>query len=106
MQRRSLLQRNNAPWKTGLGIALAVWLMLAESFALAHQYDSAAHSTGESCAICVSAAGFGSANVAAPVHVEPLVAASFIDATTGIVFFSAVPTRRYARGPPAVSFTF
>jgi hypothetical protein len=39
-------------------------------------------------------------------HVEPAIAASFVVATVGVVFSSVVPTRRYARGPPSVSFTF
>ncbi len=33
----------NATWKTWLGAALAVWLLLAESFAVTHPFDSAAH---------------------------------------------------------------
>jgi hypothetical protein len=105
MQRPSIMQRyRRATWKTSLGAALALWLLLAESFALAHQYDSAEHANGQTCAVCVSAASFAAGNVAVPLPVEPEVAASFIVAAAGIVFRSVVPTRRYARGPPVVSF--
>jgi hypothetical protein len=107
MRRSSLMQRDRtATWKTWLGVALAAWLLVAESFALAHQYDSTAHANGQDCAVCVSAASFGAGNVSVPVHLEPSTAAAFIVVAAGIVFLSAVPTRRYARGPPAVSFTF
>ena len=107
MQRRGTMQRlHNAASKTWLGGALAVCLLLAESFALTHELDSAKHASGEVCAVCVSAASLGAANVTAALYFEPAIATSFVVATAGIVFLSAVPTRRYARGPPAVSFTF
>jgi hypothetical protein len=96
----------NATWKTWLGVALAAWLLVAESFALAHQSDSTSHANGQDCAVCMGAASFGAGAVSVPVHFEPSIAAAFIVVTAGIVFLSAVPTRRYARGPPAVSFTF
>jgi hypothetical protein len=83
---------------------LALCLLIAESFALTHEYDSAAHANGEVCAICVTAASFGAANVTAAIHLEPPIAASFIVAAAGIVFLSVVPVRRYARGPPFSSF--
>jgi CBS-domain-containing membrane protein len=106
MQRIPLMQRyRNATWKTWLGAALVVWLLLAESFALAHQY-SLGHANSPDCAVCVGAASFGAAAVSAPVRFEPVVAASFIVVAAGIVLLSVVPARRYARGPPAVSFTF
>ena len=105
MRRSSLMQRyRTATWKTWLGAALAVWLLLAESFALTHQY-AAGHANNQDCAVCVSAASFGAGAVSAPVHFEPTVAASFVVVAAGIVFLSVVPTRRYARGPPVVSFT-
>ena len=108
MQRTSLMQRyRNATWKTWLGVALAVWLLLAESFALTHRARfTAAHDNGQACAVCVGAASFGAGAVSAPVHFEPTIATSFIVVAAGIVFLSVVPTRRYARGPPVVSFTF
>jgi hypothetical protein len=89
------------PWLGGL---LAALLLVASSFALTHDYDSAAHANGGVCAVCVTAASFGAANVAAAVHFEPALAASFIVAAAGIVFVTVVPARRHARGPPAVSF--
>jgi hypothetical protein len=94
----------NAMWKTWLGAALAVWLLVAESFALTHQY-SAGHANNQDCAVCVSAASFGAGAVSVPVHFEPTIAASFVVVAAGIVFLAVVPTRRYARGPPVVSFT-
>jgi hypothetical protein len=106
MQRKRTMQRfRNAASTTWLGALLAVCLVLAESFALTHELDSAKHANGEVCAVCVGAASFGSANVTVAVHFEPAIATSFVVATAGIVFLSVVPTRRYARGPPFVSFT-
>ena len=107
MHRKGALQRfRNAAGKTWLGAALAVSLLLAESFALTHEFDTAAHDNGQACAVCVGAASFGVGAVSAPLHFEPTISTSFVVVATGIVFLSVVPTRRYARGPPAVSFTF
>jgi hypothetical protein len=107
MRPGSILQRcRNATWKVWLCVAFAAWLLLAESFAIAHEYESAAHPNGQTCAVCVSAASFGAADVAAPTHFEPAIATSFVIVAPVVVFSSAVPTRRYARGPPVVSFTF
>jgi VIT1/CCC1 family predicted Fe2+/Mn2+ transporter len=107
MQRSSIMQRcRRATWKTWLGAALTVWLLLAESFAVAHQYDSAAHANGQDCAICVGAASFGAAAPATPLVFALEALAVALVAAVLVVFFSAAPTRRYARGPPAVSFTF
>jgi hypothetical protein len=106
MQRIPLMQRyRNATWKTWLGAALVVWLLLAESFALAHQY-SLGHANSPDCAVCVGAASFGAAAVSVPVRFEPVAAAPFVVTVAGAVLFSVVPARRYARGPPAGSFTF
>ena len=105
MQRQSPTRRcRNSAWKTWLGAALAVWLLVAEAFAVAHQYDSAAHGNGQTCVVCVSVASFGAGNVAAPAHFEPRVPASFVVAAATVVFRSVLPDRRYARGPPSVSF--
>jgi hypothetical protein len=105
MQRQPWMRRcRSVTWKTWLGAALAVWLLTAEAFAVAHQYDSAAHGNGQACAVCVSVASFGAANVAAPVHFELARPKSFVVVAAGIVFFSVVPAHRYARGPPSVSF--
>jgi hypothetical protein len=96
----------DAASKTWLGAALAVLLLLAESFALTHDLDGAAHDNGQACAVCVGAASFSSANVATAAYIELASATSFVVASVGTVFLSAVPTRRYARGPPAGSFRF
>ena len=105
MRPGSLLQRcRSATWKAWLCVALATWLLLAESFAIAHEYDAAAHPNGQTCAVCVSAASFGAGDVAAPAHFEAAITTSFVVVATVVVFSSAVPTRRYARGPPVVSF--
>src|SRR5688500_3023485 len=107
MQQRGTMQRfRNAASKTWLGAALAVFLLLAESFAVTHELDTSTHANGEVCAACVSAASFGAANAGAALHIVPAIATSPIVATAGIVFSAVVPTRRYARGPPSVSFTF
>lgn len=105
-QRGAIHRLRKTASKTWLGAMLAVCLLVAESFALAHEYDSAAHGNGEVCAICVTAASFGAANVTAAIHIEPAIAASFLVAAAGIVFLAVVPARRYARGPPSSSFTF
>jgi hypothetical protein len=107
MQRRRMtrLFRAATP-KTWLGAVLAICLLLAESFAFTHELDAVAHDNGQLCAVCVSAASFGAANVTAAVHFEPAIATSFVVATAGVVFLSVAPARRYARGPPSVSFTF
>ncbi|HSC14807.1 MAG TPA: hypothetical protein VLI71_06795 [Gammaproteobacteria bacterium] len=107
MQQRGTMQRfRTAASKTWLGAALAVSLLLAESFAFTHELDTATHANGEVCAVCVSAASFGAANAGAALRIEPAIATSFVVAAAGIVFLSVVPTRPYARGPPSVSFTF
>ena len=87
-------------------LTLAVFLLLAESFAYTHELDTSTHANGEVCAACLSTASFGAANAGAALHFEPAIATSLIVASAGSVFLSVVPTRRYARGPPSVSFTF
>ena len=105
MQRRSLMRRyRNATWKTWLGAALALWLLLAESFAVAHPFDQAAHADGQPCAVCLSVANLGAGAVGAEVGFALDVAAPLVVAAVVLVLFSAVPVRRYARGPPSVSF--
>ncbi len=107
MRRRSFIEScRRATWKAWLGAALAAWLLLAESFALSHQYDSASHANGQTCATCVGVASFAAGNVALPLTLEPATAATFVVVAAGIVFISVAPARRYARGPPRVSFTF
>ena len=93
-----------AAWKTWLGAALALWLLLAESFAFAHQLDTAAHDNGQACAVCIGAATFGAGAVSVPLTFEPTLAPTAVVAAAFVAFSSVTPTRRYARGPPAVSF--
>jgi hypothetical protein len=92
--------------KTWLGALLVAVFVLAEAFAVTHSYDAAAHPSDQACTVCVSAAGFGAAAVTASAHFEPLVAAQAVAISAFVVLFSAPPARRYARGPPLVSFTF
>ena len=66
MQRRSLM-RGRASCKTWLGAALAVWLLLAESFAVTHPFDQAAHTDGQPCAVCLGLADLGAGAAAADV---------------------------------------
>jgi hypothetical protein len=105
MRPPSLQRYGNATAKPWLGVAFAVVLLLAEAFAVVHQYDAAAHANDQVCAVCISVASFGAGNVGVALQFEPVVAASFIAVAAGIVFRSVAPTRRYARGPPVVSFT-
>ena len=56
--------RRPEPRSTLLGAALVFVLLAAEVFAVVHPLDLAAHATDEPCAICLSVASFGSANVA------------------------------------------
>jgi hypothetical protein len=104
MQQRGRVQRGTAAWQTWLGGALAVLLLLAESFALTHELDTAAHDNGQACAVCVGAASLGAAAVAAPVHFEPPRSVAAAAAAVFAVLPSVAPTREFARGPPAVSF--
>jgi hypothetical protein len=106
MQRRSLLHRyRSASWKPWLGTALAVWLLLAESFAVTHPFDQAAHVDGQPCAVCLSVADLGAGTAAADVGFALLdAAAPELVAAVVLLLLSSVPVRRYARGPPFLSF--
>ena len=106
MQRRSLLGRcRSAAWKAWLGMALAVGLFLAESFAVTHPFDQAAHSDGQPCAVCLSITDLGAGAAAAEIGFALVSAAAPLAAVAVVlVLLSAVPVRRYARGPPSVSF--
>lgn len=107
MQSASCLERcRNVASKTWLCGVLAAWLLLAGSFAIAHEYDAAAHSNGQACAVCVGAASFGAGHVAAPLHFEPAITTSFVRVAIVGTVSSVAPTRQYARGPPVVSFSF
>jgi hypothetical protein len=95
----------SAPWKTWLGVALAVWLLLAEALAVTHPFALAAHTDGQPCAVCLSVANLGAGAVASDVGFALLdAAAPLLVAVVVLVLLSSVPRRRYARGPPSVSF--
>jgi len=94
----------DAAWKTWLAAALAACLLLAESFALAHELDRAAHDSGQACTVCIGAASFGAGAVSAPFTLEPAIVAATVAVAVLVAFRSFAPTRRYARGPPTVSF--
>lgn len=98
-------RRRVATWKTWLGAALVVCLLLAESFAVTHPLDRAAHPDGQPCAACVSIASLGAGAVAAETVLALDAAAPPIVETVALVPVANVPVRRYARGPPSVSFT-
>jgi hypothetical protein len=75
-------------------------LIVAEAFAATHQLDSAAHSNGEPCNICVSVASLGAGAVAQVVEFGVDLSHPTFVAVDGSVLVSSVPTRRSARGPP------
>ena len=78
-------------------------LLAAEAFAVVHPLDLAAHATDEPCAICVSVASFGFANVA-PAADLPIVCSKLVlplDATTHLGLDAASYYR--ARAPPHAS---
>ena len=107
MDRVALLRECRRPtFKSWVGAALVVLLLLGESFAVTHPFDSAAHTNGQPCAVCVSVAHLGHGAVSASVPLALEVATPVFVATVVAVFVAIVPARRYARGPPLVSFAF
>jgi hypothetical protein len=85
---------------------LVAFLLLAQTLSVTHQLDFAAHDNGQTCTVCVSLTQLGHSAVGSPPEF------AFEAATPSFVvsivpdFVSNVLSRRYARGPPAVSFTF
>jgi hypothetical protein len=107
MNRAALLQQCRRPGlRARVGAAVAVLLLLAATFAVTHPLDSAAHANGQSCTVCLSAAALGAADVAAPPQLTFGVATPELVASVGAVLVSLAPLRRFARGPPTVSFAF
>lgn len=105
MKRLTLLQQCRRPGiRSRVSVAAGVLLLIAAAFAVTHSFDSAAHTSGQPCAVCLSTATLGAG--AAPAHVPFTadVATPIFVATVVAVFVSVVPTRRYARGPPSQSF--
>jgi len=91
-------------FKSWVGAALVGLLLLAESFAVTHPLDSAAHSNGQQCAACLSISHLGHGTVSVSVPIVFVAATPAFVASVVAVFVSIVPARRYARGPPRVSF--
>lgn len=105
MRRQSLIARSRgATRKAWLGAALVAVLLLAESFAVTHPFDRAAHTDGQPCAVCLSVADLGAGAIGAPPTFELGVAAPLLVVSINPALLSSAPVRRYARGPPAVSF--
>ena len=108
MSRANPLRQCRRPTlKSWVGALLIAFLLVTEAFAVTHSSDFAAHSNGQLCAVCVTAASFSSAAVGAPVQFDVAVATPIAVVVLLVaVIAAAVPARRYARGPPAASFTF
>jgi hypothetical protein len=105
MNRRAMLRECRRPaFKTWVGAALVAFFLLAESLAVTHPLDVAAHDNGKPCAVCISVTHLGHGAAAAAVAFAIETAAPSFVATVTFVFVSIVPTRRYARGPPDLSF--
>jgi hypothetical protein len=102
MKKRRADRRTLRP-RVLLSAVITFVLLAAEAFAVVHPLDLAAHATDEPCAICVSVASFGSANVA-PAADFAIVRSKLIlptDASTraGV----EVPSYYLARAPPHAS---
>lgn len=87
-----------------VGAVLVALLLVAEVFAVTHPYDTAAHGSDRACSVCLSTASFGAGAVAVPVTFEASVTAAPAIAAAIVVLVTLAPIRRYARGPPRVSF--
>jgi hypothetical protein len=104
MNRAALRECRRPAFKTWVGAALVAFLLLAESLAVTHPLDFAAHDNGQPCAVCVSVTHLGAAAVSTPVQLAlEMVTPAFV-ASVAVHFVSIVPVRRYARGPPSFSF--
>jgi uncharacterized membrane protein YjjB (DUF3815 family) len=91
-------------FKSWVGAALVAFLLLAQSLAVTHPLDFAAHDKGQPCAVCVSVTHLGHGAASAPVEFTLETAAPSFVASAAITFVSVVPSRRYARGPPILPF--
>lgn len=104
MNRAVLRECRRPTFKTWVGAALVAFLLLAESLAVTHPLDFAAHDNGQPCAVCVGVTHLGHGAVSVPVQFAFDTATPVSVASVAVAFVSIVPTRRYARGPPAISF--
>lgn len=102
----NMRQSSGVTRRAWLGAALTVTLLLAETLALTHPLDSAAHTNGQPCSICFSVAtvGAGAVSTPTPIHVDA--ATPSLVAVVASALVSSPVQRRFARGPPAVSFAF
>ena len=93
----------NATWKTWLGAALAAWLLLAESFAVAHEYDRPRTRTAKRAPSASAPRASAPATSRRPTHFEPAIATSFVVVAAVVVFLvrrayppvCARPSRRF-----------
>jgi hypothetical protein len=101
--RRRLRVNRFKPYKLLASAALLCLLVAAESMAVVHSLDLDAHAAGESCKICISVAGFGSAAPArSPTLLPPPSSGSeaFLEVRALVVARTESPV---ARGPPSFS---
>jgi hypothetical protein len=107
MKRAAILRERRRPTpQAWVGATLVVALLLAECFAVTHPFDAAAHTDGQPCTVCLSTTNLGAGAVATPIHFELDAATPVFVATFVAALVSTAPTRRFARGPPLVSFAF
>ena len=105
MTRPAVLRECRRPaFKSWVGAALVAFLLLTQALAVTHPLDFAAHDNGQPCAVCVSVTHLGHGAASTPVVFALETAAPPFIPSVAVAFVSIVPSRRYARGPPAVSF--
>jgi hypothetical protein len=105
MKRIAVLEQCRRPGlKSRVSAAAGVLLLIAAAFAVTHSFDSAAHANGQPCTVCLGTAGLGAGATPAQVPFTFDAATPVFVARVVAVLVSAVPTRRYARGPPSQSF--
>jgi hypothetical protein len=78
-------------------------LLAAEAFAVVHPLDLAAHATDEPCAICVSVASFGGANVASSADIAIVHSGSIVPLDPATHAAVDAPSSYLARAPPQAS---
>jgi CHASE2 domain-containing sensor protein len=89
-----------------LGAVAVLLLLAAQTFAIAHQLDRAAHTNGDSCAICVSAASLGASATAHAIEIGIEFVPPLLAAVEQAVFVASARVRPSARGPPAPVLTY
>jgi hypothetical protein len=98
---RLRMRASSARLRAWLVAALLGVLLAAETFAVLHPLDLAAHANGEACKICVGLASFAGANVAdspAGLAIDP--ALDPVVPIAALPLRSSQPIRQSARGPP------